>query len=85
VVLKGENMKTVGELRKFLETLDDNIPIIKNSTNFEQKGAIVEGVFANVDKYSKETETFMDAFDYENYTKEVYKRDDNGIECLYIW
>lgn len=78
-------MKTVGELKKFLETLDDNIPIIKNSVNFEHKGAIIEGVIANVNRYSKTTETFMDAFDYGTYTKDVYERDDKGIECLYLW
>ena len=78
-------MKTVGELKKFLETLNDDMPIITNSSNFELRGAIVDGVNLTVNKYIKETETFTDGFDYTQYNKDVYHRNDDGTECLYIW
>lgn len=78
-------MKTVGELREFLETLNDDMPIVKTSLNFELRGAIVNGVYAQKKKYSKEVETFIDTFDYTEYKQDVYKCDNDGIECLYIF
>ena len=79
-------MKTVGELKKFLEELDDDMPVLKTSGNFEMKGAIVNGFYATTGKYTTTTKTFYDSFDYEEYESEVYEPDKNeGVECLYVW
>ena len=78
-------MKTVGELKKFLENLDDNMPLVTVSDNFELRGAIVEGsYYPIVEKFRTEKRWFRDAFDYTDYATEVYIEDDNGKECLLV-
>ena len=78
-------METVGELKKFLEKLDDNMPLVKKSDNFELRGAIIEGnYYPRVAKFRTEKRWFRDAFDYIDYAIEVYIEDDNGTECLLV-
>ena len=65
-------MKVKDLIEKLLE-LDPEAEVITQSTNFELRGAEVE--LSRVHQYDtgkKETRTFRDAFDYEEYEKEVY-------------
>ena len=77
-------MNTVGELKKYIENLDDNMPLVKRSDNFELRGAIDAGIYPRVEKFKTETREFMDGFDYKTYYHEIYINDENGIECLQI-
>lgn len=77
-------MKTVGELKDFIKNLNDNMPIVKHSDNFELKNAIDIGIYPKVDKFKIERKEFIDGFDYETYYHDVYINDENGIECLQI-
>jgi hypothetical protein len=63
----------VKELIKRLEALDQNAEVIIESPNFELKGAKVPVSF--VHQYNvglKSKKAFMDAFDGEVYSKEVW-------------
>lgn len=77
-------MNTVGELKEFIRDLDDNMPIVKHSNNFELRGAIVSGIYPMVKKFRAERREFMDGFDHETYYHDIYVRDENGKECLQI-
>ncbi len=77
-------METVGELKEFIKDLDDEMPIIKHSDNFELHGAMDIGIYPRVGKFKTETRQFVDGFDYETYYHDVYVNDKNGIECLQI-
>lgn len=78
-------MRTVGELKEFLKDLNDDMPIVKRSVNFELRGAIdIGGIYLKVEKFKTETREFVDGFDYEKYSHDVYVSDENGIECLYL-
>lgn len=77
-------MKTVGELKEFIKKLDDNMPLVKRSNNFELRGEIDLGVSLSVEKFKIECKEFMDGFDYEIYHHNVYVHDNNGQECLQI-
>lgn len=77
-------MNTVGELKEFIKGLNDDMPIVKRSDNFELRGAIDIGIYPRVNKFKVERKEFMDGFDYETYYHDVYISDENGIECLQI-
>lgn len=77
-------MKTVGELKEFIKDLDDNMPLVKTSDNFELRGAIDLGIYPRVEKFEVEKQEFMDGFDYETYYHDVYVHNNNGQECLRI-
>lgn len=82
---KGEIcMNTVGELKEFIKNLDDNMPLVKRSDNFELRGAIDVGIYPRVGNFKTEIKEFIDDFDYAIYCHEVYVRDKEGIECLLI-
>lgn len=77
-------MNTVGELKEFIKDLDDNMPLVKRSDNFELRGAIDVGIYPIVENFKTEIREFVDGFDYETYYHEVYVRDKEGTECLQI-
>lgn len=77
-------MKTVGELKEFIKNLDDNMPLISTSSNFELQSSVVSGVRVSVEKFSTEKQQFVDAFDHTVYYEEVYVSNKNGTECLRI-
>lgn len=78
-------MRTVGELKKFIENLDDNMLLVRHSNNFELMNSIVEEINPEIRKFSISKQKFMDAFDYEYYYTDIYKDDQlNGKECLLI-
>lgn len=41
-------MNTVGELKEFIKGLNDDMPIVKRSDNFELRGAIDIGIYPRV-------------------------------------
>lgn len=75
---------TVGMLKKYIEDLDDNTPLISKSNNFELNGEIIEGADFMKENFRVENKEFFDAFDYETYHKDVYVYDPNGKLCLKI-
>lgn len=77
-------MNTVGELKQFLENLDDNTPLISASTNFALQGSLVLGARMSVGKYNKTTQQCVDAFDYSVFFENVYIPDKEGFTCLRV-
>lgn len=77
-------MNTVGELKEFIKDLDDKMPLVKRSDNFELRGAIDKGIYPRVSTFKTERKKFVDGFDYETYYHDVYVYDENGLECLQI-
>lgn len=77
-------MNTVGELKEFIKDLDNNMPLVKRSDNFELRGAIDVGIYPRVENFKTEIKEFIDGFDYETYCHEVYVKDKNGTEYLQI-
>lgn len=77
-------MQTVGELKKFLENLPDDMLLVKRSDNFELRGAIDVGIYPLVEKFRVENQEFTDGFDYEKYHHDVYIQDETGKECLFL-
>lgn len=73
----------VGELKKLLETVDNDIEIICISDNFELNGNYVSAN-AFLQTFKKKTEVFRDAFDHQLYTEEVFIFDNNGDNVLLI-
>jgi hypothetical protein len=82
-VLKGESFMKVGEFKKLLETVNDDIEIICTSDNFELNYNCVSAS-AYLQKFKKKTEGFIDAFDHQYYTAEVYKFDKDGDDVVVI-
>lgn len=78
-------MKTVGELKRLLETLDEDMLIVTNSSSLSKQGALIEGIRGVIDTYKKTRKTFIDAYDYTKYSAEVYEPDKNGVKCLYLF
>lgn len=71
-----------GELKKLLETVNDNIEVICTSCNFELNCSCVSNAFLK--KFKKETKGFIDAFDYQYYMQEVYVYDEDGDDVVFI-
>lgn len=77
-------VKTVGQLKEFIKNLDDNMPLISVSNNFELKGNIVDQTDVYVDRFKRVESQFVDGFDHTVYKEHIYKRDKDGVECLKI-
>ena len=77
-------MNTVGELKEFIKDLDDKMPLVKRSDNFELRGVIDKGIYPRVSTFKTERKKFVDGFDYETYYHDVYVYDENCLECLQI-
>lgn len=75
---------TVGKLKEYIKELDDNMPLLATSDNFELNGGITQGIHPNVAGFSVVRKEFLDAFDYERYHNDVYVYDGNGQMCLKI-
>ena len=74
-------IKTVGELKKFLANLSDDIPIVRYSHDMEKSGYF-NGVWPNIQTMKKVTRHTYDAFDYIPYNYEVYEEAENGEKVL---
>ena len=77
-------MKTVGELKKFLEDINDETLLVSHAHNFELHGSIIEGMSPRIVKLKVEKQQFYDVFDYEPYERDVYIYTEDGVECLLI-
>lgn len=75
---------TVKELKEILNSLPDDMKVISKSDNFELKGNKVDGARIISHKVKKENKSFMDAFDYTYYNKEIYVNDEIGEEVIEI-
>ena len=75
----------VEELIELLKGCDPKATVIVTSSNFELRGADV--AVSQVHQYNeghKETKTFRDAFDYEDYDKEVYSIRGGNEKVVFI-
>lgn len=71
-------IKTIGDLKKAIEKLDDNVEIVQASSNYEQRGALKLGTYISEDKYSTRQTPCRDDFDGTCYTITEYVPDENG-------
>ena len=78
----GTQMKTVKDLRKFLDGLEDDMPIIHLNSNDELEQFLVEGAHVKVGTFRAEARVIQNNYAY--YQKLIYVPDDNGIKCLLI-
>lgn len=73
----------VGQIRKLIENLEDDVEFVTVSDNYELRGAMVPARFSEI-TVSKETKSFRDDFDGTNYNKEVFRYDDNGKKVIVV-
>lgn len=76
-------MKTVGELKAFIENLSDDMPLVSYQSDIEKSG-YQNGLFCKVVSMQKETRGTYDYFDGCYYTYDVMVQYDDGILCLAI-
>ena len=76
-------VKNVGELKQYLDTLPDDLPIVRYHSDMEKSGYF-EGANIMVMGMTKETHHTYDAFDYTLYTYESYSCDQNGTQTLVL-
>jgi len=71
------------ELMEAIKDLDDDMEIITVSNNYELNGSYVEAsvVYGN---YKKVKEDFVDDFDHNRYSTNIFKHDINGGKVLII-
>lgn len=74
----------LGQLRKMIEHLGDDVEIITNTSNFEMSGSWVKAYGIQLVKVRKDSQQFRDAFDGTNYSAEVFIPDEDGIEVLKV-
>ena len=72
---------TVGELKKALANVADDIKIVSYQENMETCG-YREGVSMSLDKRSPIEKQTYDRFDYTDYSYVVYERDDENGEAV---
>lgn len=76
-------MKTVGELKKFLENIPNDTHLVIFRSDMEKRGFMGDVLFSE-EKMSKTRLTAYDAFDYTTYEYETFVMDKNGEPCLMI-
>jgi hypothetical protein len=76
-------MKTVGELKRYIEGLPDDTLLVKFHSDMERYGYI-NGLTCNLETMEKEIKHTYDRFDYTEYDYEVYAPAENGQLCLRI-
>ena len=76
-------VKNVGELKRYLDTLPDDLPIVRYHSDMEKSGYF-EGAHITVMGMTKETHHTYDAFDYTPYTYESYSCDQNGTQTMVL-
>lgn len=77
-------MKTIGELKKFIENIPDDTKLVIKSDNSELRGSYVNSVYVSEKKMKPNVKSFNDFFDHTSYTKEVFEADDNGENVVII-
>ena len=66
-------MKTVKELKEFLNDLPDNMPIVHYENGMEKRGYL-SGVYISTKNMQIVKKDTYDAFDYTPYSYKAYKR-----------
>lgn len=74
-------MKTVGELKKFLENMPDDAPLVIYKSDIERSGYVQE-VYPALKLMSVEKAEAVDGFDYTVYEYERYVPNKNGTPTL---
>lgn len=77
-------MTTVGDLKKFIEELPDDMLIASVSSNFELKGNYENNVYMRIRKMKEEVIDCYDSFDYIHYKTKVVKPKPDGDDMLVI-
>ena len=75
----------VKDLIKELKKYPPSAKIVMVSSNFELNGSYVDANVVSMRKYKKTKRTFTDAFDYEQYEKEIYVPSVDGEDCITIY
>ena len=76
-------MKTVGELKKFIKELPDDMLLANYESNMETRG-YRNRLLCEVVNMKRETKGTYDAFDGTYYTYEVLVSAEDGTPCLRI-
>lgn len=76
-------MKTVGELKKFIKDLPDDMLLVKYERDMEKSG-YRNSFYCDVTTMKKEVKNTWDRFDGTNYSYEVFETSKDGISCLRI-
>lgn len=72
---------TVGELKKVLANVADDVKIVSYQENMETCG-YQHGASINLDKRSPIEKQTYDRFDHTDYTYEVYEKDNENGEAV---
>ena len=73
----------VKELKRIIENLDDDTPIVYYVNDMERNGYL-EQVYISVKKMEKTTKDTWDRFDYTDYKYEAFIESENGELTLVI-
>lgn len=77
-------IKTVGDLKKLLEGIDDSTLVVSFREGMEKRGYLQE-CYADVGKFNKKEINTFDVFDGTPYSYESFFPNKYGeFECLYI-
>lgn len=76
-------MKTVGELKRLIKDLPDDMPLVTYQNNMEKVGYQNE-VSCAVVSMKEETREAWDRFDGCGYTYKTMVRSKDGSDCLMI-
>lgn len=76
-------MKTVGDLKKFIDNLPDNMPLAIYRSDMETSG-YRNNLSCKVTNMTKDTKYTWDRFDGTDYSYEVLVPVEYGIPCLMI-
>ena len=74
-------MKTVGELKKFINDLPDDMLLVNYKNDMEISG-YMNKLLCDVVNMKKETDGAYDAFDGTYFAYEVLVETDDGMPCL---
>ena len=76
---------TVGELKKKLKDVDDDLLIVSYQSDMEKHGIQKAHFRPEVIKVKEVKVSTYDRFDYTDYSYTTYERDENGtMEVLYM-
>lgn len=74
---------TVGELKKMLENVPDDLEIVTYQNGMEQHGILPKTFYGKIVKVTEEKVQTHDAFDYTDYTYTRFKEDKNGTKEVF--
>lgn len=68
----------VGELKKLLENVPDDLVIVSHQSDMERSGIMEKSFYGKVVKVKEETRHTWDRFDGIDYDYTVFREDKNG-------